>query len=254
MTKAVVLTLCLSAAPRLVSAQTMQWTDKGYISVNGGGQVGSDTIATSSTFTLYDENATVSTSQKASGGGLFDIGGAYRVWGHNLLAGVSYTHTGSTSDVAVSATLPHPFFFDQPRTVTSTQSGAKHSEDVVHINAIWMMPIAQKLDIGIFGGPSIFSVKQDAVTSVTVTETADPAHPTLNAPLTRVSKTTVGVNIGVDVQYMIGKKWGVGGLARFTAASIDIPPPSGPGANSTATGDSLGVGGFQIAAGGRFRF
>jgi hypothetical protein len=70
--------------------------------------------------------------------------------------------------VTVNATLPHPVFFDQPRTVTVTQSGAKHSEDVVHINAIWMMPVAQKLDIGIFGGPSIFSVKQDAVTAVTV--------------------------------------------------------------------------------------
>jgi len=222
----------------------MQWTDKGYISVNGGGQVGSDTIATSSTFTLYDETATVSTSQKVKGGGLFDIGGAYRVWGHNLLAGVSYTHTASKSDVALTATLPHPVFFDQPRTVNSTQSGAKHSEDVVHIAAIWMMPIASKLDIGIFGGPSIFAVKQDTVSTVTVTETADVAHPTVNAPLTRVSKTAVGVNIGVDVQYLIGKKWGVGGIARYSASSIDLPGAT----------ESLSVGGFQIGAGGRFRF
>lgn len=253
MTKAAVLALCVCAAPRLVSAQSMQWTDKGYVSVNGGAQVGSHTIESSSTATLYDENATVSTSQKVKGGGFFDIGGAYRVWGHNLLAGVSYSHTGSTSDVALSATLPHPQFFDQPRTVTSTQSGAKHSEDVVHIAAIWMMPIANKLDIGIFGGPSIFAVKQDAVTNVTVTETADLAHPTVNAPLTRVSKTTVGVNIGVDVQYLIGKKWGVGAIARFSAASVDIPGASLP--NSTAvTSDNLSVGGFQIGAGGRYRF
>jgi len=222
----------------------MQWTDKGYISVNGGGQVGSDTIATSSTFTLYDETATVSTSQKVKGGGLFDIGGAYRVWGHNLLAGVSYTHTASKSDVALTATLPHPVFFDQPRTVNSTLSGAKHSEDVVHIAAIWMMPIASKLDIGIFGGPSIFAVKQDTVSTVTVTETADVAHPTVNAPLTRVSKTAVGVNIGVDVQDLIGKKWGVGGIARYSASSIDLPGAT----------ESLSVGGFQIGAGGRFRF
>jgi Outer membrane protein beta-barrel domain len=254
MTKAGVLALCLCAAPRFVSAQTMQWTDKGYVSVNGGGQVGSHTIETSSTSTFFDETATVSTSQKVKGGGLFDIGGAYRVWGNNLLAGVSYTHTGSTSDVALNATVPHPVFTDQPRTVASTQSGAKHSEDVVHIAAIWMMPIANKLDVGIFGGPSIFAVKQDVVTNVTVTETADPAHPTLNAPFSRVSKTTVGINVGADVQYLIGKKWGVGAIARFSAASIDIPAPSGPGTNSTGTADSLSVGGFQIGVGGRYRF
>jgi Outer membrane protein beta-barrel domain len=244
MMKAGVLALCLCAAPRLVSAQTMQWTDKGYVSVNGGGQVGSHTIETTSTFTLYDENASVSSSQKVKGGGLFDIGGAYRVWGHNLLAGVSYSHTSSTSDVSLTATLPHPLFFDQPRTVHQTQGGAKHSEDVVHINAIWMMPVANKLDIGIFGGPSIFTVKQDTVETVTVTETADLANPTVTAPLTRVSKTAVGVNFGVDVQYMIAKKWGVGGIMRYSVGSISLPG---------ATKD-LTVGGFQIGGGARLRF
>src|SRR5215510_12487798 len=183
MTKAGILALSLCAAPRMVAAQSMQWTDKGYVSVNGGGQVGSHTLDTSSTFTLYDENASVSTSQKVGGGGLFDIGGAYRVWGHNLLAGVSYTHMSDNSTVNLTATLPHPFFFDQPRTVTSSQGGAKHSEDTVHIAAIWMIPIANKLDIGVFGGPSIFAVKQDTVTNVTVTETADLTKPAVSAPL-----------------------------------------------------------------------
>jgi hypothetical protein len=244
MMKAGVLALCLCIVPRMVSAQTMQWTDKGYVSVNGGAQVGSHDINTSSTFPLYDETATVSTSQKVNGGGFFDIGGAYRVWGNNLLAGVTYSHTSSDSNVSINATVPHPFFFDQPRTVTTSQSGAKHSENVVHINAIWMIPVANKIDVGVFGGPSIFAVKQDTVESVTVTESGDLAHPTVSAPLTRVSKTTAGVNFGVDVQYLIGKKWGVGGIARYSVASVDIPGAS----------KSLTVGGFQIGAGGRYRF
>src|SRR5215813_7241158 len=150
MTKAGVLALCLCAAPQLVSAQPMQWTDKGYISVNGGAQVGSHTIDTSSSFPLYDETATVTSSQKVKGGGFFDIGGAYLVWGNKLVAGMTFSHTGSDSNVAIDATLPHPVFFDQPRKVTTSQSGAKHSENVVHINAVWMMPIANKLDVGIF--------------------------------------------------------------------------------------------------------
>jgi Outer membrane protein beta-barrel domain len=244
MMKAGVLALCLCAAPRLVSAQTMQWTDKGYVSVNFGGQVGSHDLNSTSTFPLYDETATVNTAQKVKGGGLFDIGGAYRVYGHNLLAGVTYSHMGSTSEIAIDATLPHPVFFDQPRHVTSTQGGSKHKEDVVHINAIYMIPVANKLDVGIFGGPSIFAVKQDTVETVTVTETANPAQPTLNAPVNRVSKTTVGANFGVDVQYLIGKKWGVGGIMRFAFGSVSIP----------GAADNLSVGGFQIGGGGRYRF
>src|SRR5262245_18755264 len=94
MTKAA-LALGLCVAPSMVSAQTMQFTDKGYVSVNGGWQAASHTLDTNFTFSLYEENATVASSQKIKGGGFFDIGGAYRVWGQNLLAGVTFSHVTS---------------------------------------------------------------------------------------------------------------------------------------------------------------
>jgi hypothetical protein len=231
--------LCVLAAPRLASAQ-MQWTDKGFIAVSGGAQVGSHTLDSSASFPLYDETATVTTTQEIKGGGFFDITGAYRVWGKNLLAGVSYTHTASDSNVSLTGKIPDPFVFDSPRTVTSSQSGAKHSENTVHIDAIYMLPVANKLDVGIFGGPSIFAVKQDTVTTLTVSEPG----PTVNAPLTQVSKTSVGFNVGADVQYLIGAKWGVGMLARYSYGSAAIPFAS----------KNLAVGGFQIGAGARLRF
>jgi hypothetical protein len=239
MTKAGLLALCVLTAPRMASAQ-MQWTDKGYISVNGGGQAGSHTLESTSSFPLYDETATVSTSQKVKGGGLFDIGGAYRVWGKNLLAGVSFSHTSSKADVSLTGSIPDPIVFDKPRTVTSSQSGAHHSENTVHLDAIYMVPVANKVDVGIFAGPSIFAVKQDTVTTLSVSEPG----PTVSAPLSEVSKTTVGVNFGVDVQYLIGKKWGVGALARYSWGSASLP-------NAT---DKLTVGGFDIGAGLRVRF
>jgi hypothetical protein len=234
------LALCLSAAPCVASAQTMQWTDKGYITVNGGAQVGSHNLDTSSTFPLYDETASVSSTQEIKGGGFFDIGGAYRVWGKNLLAGVSYSHTSSDATVELTASIPDPVFFDRPRTVNSSQDGAKHTENSVHLDVIWMMPIANKLDIGFFGGPSIISVKQDTITTLTVTEPG----PVVNAPLTEVSKTTVGINVGLDVQYLVATKIAVGGLARYTWGSAEIEGAT----------EKLTVGGFQIGGGIRFRF
>jgi hypothetical protein len=68
--------------------------------------------------------------------------------------------------------------------------------------------------------------------------------PTLNSPLNEVSKTTAGFNLGVDLQYLIGKKWGVGALARYSWGSADIDGAS----------DNLTVGGFQLGFGGRMRF
>jgi len=48
--------------------------------------------------------------------------------------------------------------------VNSTQSGAQHSEDALHLDAVYMIPVANKLDVGVFGGPTIFWVKQDTIT------------------------------------------------------------------------------------------
>ena len=61
-----------------------------------------------------------------------------------------------------------------------------------------------------------------------------------------VSKTTAGINMGVDVTYLLtkDKKMGVGGILRYTWGSVDLP-----GAK-----DKLTVGGFQIGVGGRYRF
>jgi len=243
-TTVAMLALGLAAAPRMVSAQTMQWTDKGYVSISGAAQVGSHNLDTSLSFPLYDETATVTTSQEVKSGGLFDIGGAYRVWGHNLLAGVHYSHTSSDANVSVNGSIPHPIFFDRPRTVSSSISGAKHSEDVVHLQAIWMIPVANKLDIGIFGGPSIFAVAQDSVSAVSVAESGDLANPTVTPTLTKTKKTVVGGHVGVDVQYLVARKIAVGVLMRYSGASVEIP-----GAN-----DKLTVGGFQIGGGLRLRF
>jgi hypothetical protein len=239
-TKAGILALCMCAAPQIAAAQTMQWTDKGYVSVNVGAQVGSQTIATSSTFPLYEETATISSSQKISGGTFFDIGGAYRVWGRNLLAGVTFSHTSNDADVALTASIPDPVRFDSPRAVSRTQAGARHKENAVHLDAIWMIPVANKLDVGVFAGPTIFSVKQDTITTATV---AEPG-PTVTAPLNTVSKTTVGFNAGVDVQYMIQKRWGAGLVARYSFGSTSLEGAT----------EKLKVGGFQIGVGGRVRF
>lgn len=245
MLKAGTLALCLLVAPAVTYAQTMQWTNKGYIAVNGGGQFGTHDLTTSKTFDLYGESASITTAQQVKSGGLFDIGGAYRVWGNNLLAGASISHFASTDDVAITGQIPDPRFFGQLRNVSTTQGGAKNSQTALHLDAIYMIPIANKLDVGVFGGPSIFWVSQDTVGNVAVTEPA----PTLTASMQNVSKTEAGINLGADVQYVVYQAASlgtvaVGGLIRYTWADATIE-----GADKKLT-----VGGFQLGGGVRFRF
>lgn len=232
------LALCATVAPKAHAQMT--WTDQGFVNVSGGAQAGSHTLATQSTFDLYEEQGSVSSSQKVGGGGFFDISAGYKVW-HNLAVGLGYSHSASSADAAVSASVPDPLFFDRPRAVTATAPDLKHSENAIHISGTWMVPVTDKIDVGVSFGPSIFMVKQDLPTGVTISE---PGPTVTGTTIASAEKTSAGINFGVDVTYLVTKRIGVGGLARYTRGSVDLDGAT----------DKLTVGGFQIGGGVRLRF
>jgi hypothetical protein len=87
----------------------------------------------------------------------------------------------------------------------------------------------------------VFFVKQELPDTIQVTE---PGPTVTGLTKKDVSKTAGGINLGVDVTYLLTKKMGVGGILRYTHGSVDLDGAS----------DSLTVGGFQIGIGGRYRF
>jgi hypothetical protein len=218
----------------------MKWTDQAYATLSVGGQAGSHTLTTQTPFDLYEETGTLTTSQKVGGGAFVDIGGGYKVW-RNLVVALTFSHTGSSSDVGVAAQVPDPVFSDHLRPATATLSDAKHSENVVHINAVWMVPVTDKIEVGVLAGPSVLMIKQGLSSGVTVTE---PAPTVNNVTSTTAKKTTGGFDLGVDVTYLLTKKIGAGLLARYTVGSVKLPDAT----------KSLTVGGFQFGVGARYRF
>lgn len=232
------LVFCALAAPR-ASAQ-MKWTDKAFANINIGGQAGSHDLATTTTFVVYDEDAHINTTQKTGGGFLFDMNGGYKVWS-NLVVAVGYTFMSDSTDGAVTATIPDPRVFDSPRTVTTTANDLKHTENALNFMGVWMVPVTDKVDVGISFGPTVFFVKQELPDTIQFTEPG----PTVTGLTTKdISKTTGGVNLGVDVTYLLTKKMGVGGILRYTWGSVNLEGAT----------DSLTVGGFQIGVGARYRF
>jgi hypothetical protein len=228
------------ATVALPASAQMKWTDKGFANVSIGGQAGSHTLATSTTFDLYDEKAKVESSQKVKGGALFDISAGYKVW-RNLAATIGYSRTSGKADAAVTASIPDPRVFDSPRALTASASGLKHTEQAINLTGVWMIPVTDKIDAGLSFGPSIISVKQDIPSTLTI---AEPG-PTVSALATdSAKKTAVGISLGVDVTYLVTKKYGVGGFLRYIGGSVDLD-----GATK-----SLTVGGLQIGVGGRYRF
>ena len=218
----------------------MQWTDKGFVNVNFGVQTGSHDLDTNTTFDLYEEPASITSDQTVDGAPFFEVGAGYRVW-RNLALGVAYSRLSSDADVAIAGSVPDPVFFDRLRPVSGSVSGAEHTQQALHLQGVWMVPVTDKVDVGLGFGPTIFLVSQDVPSAVTVTE---PGPTIASINMTNADATTLGFHAGLDVTYLVTPRVGVGGTARYSWGSADIEGAT----------DNLTVGGLQIGAGVRFRF
>jgi hypothetical protein len=221
------------------STTTAVPTKNFFVDINGGYQAASHDVGSTSTPTIYDEQAHIVTTQKVGGGALFDIAAGYRVW-HDLAISLGFTTSGNSSDAQVSASIPHPLFTDQPKTTNFTASGLKHSENVINLDVVWSSPINDKMDAAVSLGPSFIRVSQEVVASVNLTPgTQDVSSPNIE----KQSKTSVGFNIGGDFTYLIQPRVGVGIMARYVYGKADL----------TSVPD-MTLGGFQIGGGVRLRF
>jgi hypothetical protein len=239
-----ILMLALGAAS-LAEAQNMP--PRGFVNVNFAAQTGSRDFNEAITFPLNQEEATFLGTHPIEEGGLFDFSGGVRVW-RNLAAGIGFSQFENTTDVTLAGSVPHPDFFNTPRSATVTVPGMVHEETTVNLMAVYFVPIAPGFDLALSIGPSFISVTQEMVSAVQVTEQGPP-FTAVNTAATTVSleESIVGVNIGADFTYMFTPYVGGGFFMRYAGGSADFTSPSG-------VPISLDVGGFQIGGGARIRF
>jgi outer membrane protein with beta-barrel domain len=241
---AVLAALCVVG---LAHAARAQPGDRLRVSVNAAAQVTSHTLTQSFTIPINVESAPISTSLDLTSAPMFDIGASYRIL-NRLAVGVSATSLSRSIDGTFQAKIPHPFFFNTLRPISGDLSGLTHKEVGAHIYAMYFVPVSSKLDVGIFGGPSHFSVKQDFVTDVDYTSSYPFDTATFTgAPTETVSRGATGYNVGADVSWRLSKVLAVGGLIRVTGASTTFTVASG----NTIDAD---VGGLQTGAGVRIMF
>jgi hypothetical protein len=211
---------------------------KFFVSVNGGVQLSDRSITTEDSFPIYDEQATVTATQPVSGSAIFDIGGGVQIT-RGLFVGLAVNTYGDTAASSVTASIPDPLLFDTPRTVSLTASDLKRTERGTHLQIGWFVPVANKVDVAVFLGPSFVRLEQDFVSTVTVAPNTQNA----TAVVANESGTGTGFNLGVDSIYTFTPNVGAGFLIRWVRASVDLD--SIPDAKAS---------GFQIGVGGRLRF
>jgi hypothetical protein len=241
------LVLCLGASVDVQAqpAPGSQVSERVFFSAGVLFQVNANDFTDSATIRRNAENGRLETAYDVSGGLAFDVSGAYLVW-KNLAIGVGLTLFSASTTTTIDAQVPHPFFFNQPRTVTGEFDGDR-SETAVHIQAKWLVPVNNKMLLTIFGGPSFFKIEQDIVNDFEISE----SYPFDTATFTRAiavsqSESAVGINVGGDVAYFFSPNVGVGGTVQYSGATVEMTVPSG-------TAD-VKAGGLQVGGGLRLRF
>jgi hypothetical protein len=213
-----------------------------FAGVNVGFQLQTETMTTTNSFTVYAETAAVTATQEVNPGVLIDISAGYR-FAQNLGVAIAFSRFGDSSDADMTAIIPHPLFFNQPRTVTATSEGLDRTEIAVHLQAVWFVTVPDALPdemrIAITGGPTIFSLDQQLIGTAAVPAQTQDAVPVIESQ----SETAVGFNVGVDVTYPLTPRLGVGGFLRYAGGSVDLPAVQ-----------DVGVGGFQLGVGARVGF
>jgi hypothetical protein len=209
-----------------------------FLNVDVGAQPERHTLTTSDSFPLYEELASMTSTQPIRNGAMFDVTTGYRVrdrWG--VAVGVSTFGRRSASTLVAS--VPDPQFFGRPKAVTSQTDNLAHRERAVHLQLVWFAPITEKMDVAVSAGPSFVRVVQELTPTATVPADTQTVIPT---PVTEAD-TTVGANAGLESTYMFTPRVGAAMFVRYVFASVDLPAASG-----------LRVGGVQSGFGLRLRF
>ena len=223
------------------------FVERGFVIVGGGVQATAADLSDRILFESNAETGSLDADYPGRTGVLVDVTAGMRVRRQVGIA-VGVSRTARNGSAQVTAQIPHPFFDDQPRSVSGEAGAISRTETAVHGQLYYDMRPRGPWRVRLFGGPSYFTVEQEVVTGVE----ADEIYPFDTAEFRRAATarakgSAVGFNAGLDLARMFNRRVGAGALVRYSRASVDLDAPE---ARSVSTNG----GGMQATLGLRFLF
>jgi hypothetical protein len=202
------------------------------------------TFTQSVTFEQYSETGSLTSAYSAPNTLSLDGGVTVRLW-HGLGVEVAGSHFRASGNAQVSASIPNPLVFNQPRDISGT-APLTHAENVVHVDAAYWIQIAPKLSVIVSGGPSFFRVTQDFVTDVTYSETFPYTTATYESADTTTERgSATGFNVAGEAGYSLFHGLSIVGAVRFSRAHVSF---------TDALTSPMPVGGVHVGGGVRYEF
>ena len=234
----------LTLLPSFSFAQTPAGTERFFLSLNGGVQAIPNDFSQSGTFEEFLEEGTFDASYELTIPPQVDGALLIRVW-RNMRAGVAVSHLFGETSTAINASVPHPFFFNQPRSVSGSDDLARR-ETATHGLLAWPFTLSPSFELLLEGGPSFIHVEQAVVDEIAY-EHAFPFNEATfqSAVAPRVKENAIGFNVGMDLSWSLSRRFALGALFRYSRASVDLRASDRNSVSSDAGGLFTG-GGLRV--------
>jgi hypothetical protein len=231
------------ASSRPAFAQTTP-SERVAASIYFGTQTGTTTFSQSITFEAFSEEGSLNVGYTTVQHPWIDGGVTVRIW-RGFGAGVAASFISGSSPAQINGLIPHPLIPNQPRPISGT-ADTTHSEQSIHLQAVYWLRASDRIDVVLSGGPSITQIEQDFVSDVAYDQEFPYDVATYkNATLTRERKTVVGGNVGAELGWRVLSRVGVAAVMRYSSATADFPDTGVP---------PFKIGGLHFGGGVRFLF
>jgi len=195
------------------------------------------------TFPLYNQTATLtSTYTYPKPSRTYGTSFSVAVRGAKRFAfGLTATQARRSVNASVDGQIPSPTVTGAFRRVFFPANGLQRTENGYHLE-LGATGGRRSWELAAFAGPSLFRVKQEAIGSITVQETAGlPVTSMRRVQLT--GKSAIGFHMGSDFSWMFFQFVGVGVGARYARATMEM-----------SQGDAVVVGSLATTFGIRIRY
>jgi hypothetical protein len=194
-------------------------------------------------FEQYLETASVQTLVAAEKGVGIDLGVQFRIVG-NFGMNASYMSVDRDVTSTLTASVPHPLYFDQARETTLPLESIELRERAFLVG-LGYVGDGVGWDFAVFAGVTFARVNVEYATSIDV----DEAYPfdvldITNVVTTEQSDSSVGFHAMGRIDYRFARHFGAGAHARYNQSSFTLMGAS----------DDLKIDGLQVAAGLRLYF
>lgn len=214
---------------------------RGFIAIGGAVQVPGSQLSDQFTFDVHAESGTTTVDYASKSAPGVDVTAGWRFWKTTGMA-VGFSRTAVTAAVQTESQIPHPFFDDRDRLVSGEAGNISRSETALHAQFFYLRE-HKKWRTRVLGGLSYFTVQQDLVTAVNVTETYPYDVAEFRSVTTqRGSGSAPGFNAGIDLTRMFTPQVGFGGAVRLARGKIDLNGSDDRNVSTNAGGAQATVG------------